>query len=191
MRPLLAAALLFAARPAFAQIDTRVDDVSESSDGFTCRAHALPDLILNHDWRDSNRSATWSLPARETDPGDLHMRADFEPDLDAPHGTSVSIPGFQLDLTRTPLRADAQSAHLRIDGAPDATLLHVGGDRHSLSLSILDRQRADFGQRLMTASIVEVDLDDAAGAQIARFSWDVRSLRRAPEWLQLINWSCR
>ncbi len=58
-------------------------------------------------------------------------------------------------------------------------------------VAVLERQRGELAERLMRASIVEVDVTDGAATPLGRFSWDVRPLRRAPELLQVINWSCR
>lgn len=187
-----AIAALLAASPAAAQgADTRVDDVSEGSDGFSCRAHALPDLHILHDWRGAERSASLDIAGRDTSTGTQRMRVVFRPDADAPFGTATEVLGFQLALDRVPLRAEAKAAHLRIDGKPDATPLAIDGDRTSLSLAVLERLRGDLASALMKASIVEIDLTDATAAPLGRFSWDVRPLRRAPELLQIINWSCR
>lgn len=192
MRLALALAGLLAASPAFAQrIDTRVDDVAENADGYSCASHAYPGLHLIYDWRGTDRSASWDFPARESEAGDLRMLTAFQPDLDKPFGTATSVLGFQLTLTRASLAANPHAAHLRVDGKPDGTVFDLTGDRKSLTLSIVERQRQDLAERLMDANIVEIDLIDASGAQLGRFSWDVRSLRRAPELLQLINWSCK
>ena len=178
--------------PALAQgTDSRVQDVVESADGFSCRAQALPPLRIVHDWRDGDRGATLELPGREAGGADLRMRASFRPDDAEPFGTFSSVLGFQLDLPRTPLRAAPRLAHLRIDGTPDATMLEVEGDKSSVTVAVTERQRPDLARRLMRASIVEIDLVDASAAVLGRFSWDVRNLRRAPELLQIINWSCR
>lgn len=192
MRPLLPALLLLLPIPALAlQSDTRVDEVTESSDGFACRAHALPELRLAHDWRDANRRATLDLTSRDSSAGDLRFRAGFEPDPDLPFGTAAQIRGFQLDLDRIPLRAEPRGAQLRIDGTPDATPLSVEGDRRSVTVAVIERWRHDLADRLMRANIVELDLNDASGVPLARYSWDVRALRRAPAQLQALNWSCR
>jgi hypothetical protein len=178
--------------PALAQgTDSRVQDVAESPDGFSCRAQALPALRIAHDWRDGDRAATLELAGREAGGADLRMRAAFRPDDAEPFGTFSTVLGFQLDLPRTPLRASPRIAHLRIDGAPDATVLDVEGDASSITVAVAERQRPDLARRLMHASIVEIDLVDASAAVLGRFSWDVRNLRRAPELLQIINWSCR
>jgi hypothetical protein len=191
MRPMLVLAALLAAVPASAQgLDTRVDDATETADGFTCRAHALPDLRLSHDWRDADRSAVLDIAGRETTAA-TYIHTTFKPDTDAPFGTAAEIQGFQFDMDRAPLRADPKVAHLRIDGTSDPMLLTVDGNRTSLSISITERLRGELATRLMHASIVEIDLVDATAAVLGRFSWDVRSLRRAPELLQIINWSCR
>ncbi|MBO9713744.1 hypothetical protein [Sphingomonas sp.] len=186
---LLAAALLAGAPPQDGGL--RVTDVAESSDGFSCRARELPELRLSHDWRDGDRAASWEMGAREAGGNDMRIRAAFTPDPAAPFGTVSLLMGFQLDFDRTPLRAAPVVAHLRIDGKPDASVLTLEGSRSSVSLVVLERQRADLAQKLMRASIVEIDLVDATAAQLGRFSWDIRGLRRAPELLQILNWSCR
>lgn len=192
MRPTLPALLLLCAGPALAgQVDIRVDDVSESSDGFSCRAHALPELRIAHDWRDANRRATMDLPSRDASAGDLRLRASFVPDADMAFGAVAEVRGFQLDLDHVPLPGVARGAQLRIDGAPDTTILSVEGDRRSVTVAVIERWRQDLAARLMRANIVELDVNDASGVPLARYSWDVRPLRRAPAQLQALNWSCR
>ena len=193
MHRFLALAALTAAMPAAAQqIDTGVEDVAETSDGFTCRPHAIPELRMSHDWRGGDRAAAWDLPSRDTAAGDLRLRVSFRWEQDAPNGGVVaSVSGFGLDLDRTPLRAAAQAAHLRIDGKPDPLQFRLEGDRNALSLAVPERQRDELAARFMSASIIEIDLVDAAATPLARFSWDVRGLRRARELLQAVNWSCR
>lgn len=192
MRSILPALLLLCAGPTFAgQLDTRVDDVSESSDGFSCRAHALPELRIAHDWRDANRRATMDLPSRDASAGTLRLRASFVPDPDMPFGTAAEVRGFQLDLDHVLLPGVARGAQLRIDGAPDATVLSVEGDRRSVTVAVIERLRPELATRLLRANIVELDLNDASGVPLARYGWDVRPLRRAPAQLQALNWSCR
>jgi hypothetical protein len=185
-------ALSATAAPAFAQgTDPRVEDVSESADGFSCRAQALPELRIAHDWRDGERRAALDLAGRESRADVLRMRTAFRPDDAEPFGAAASVLGFQLELQRAPLRAAPRVAHLRVDGASDPTALEVEGDTQSIAVAVTERLRPDLARRLMRASIVEVDLVDATSAPLGRFSWDVRNLRRAPELLQIVNWSCR
>ena len=191
LRLFLFLAALAAAPAAAQQADTGVEDVAETSDGFTCRAHAIPELRISHDWRGGDRAAAWDMASRDTAAGDLRLRVSFRGDQDAPYGVAASVSGFGLDFDRAPLRSAAAAAHLRIDGKPDPLQFHVEGDANSLSLAVPERQRDELAARFMNASIVEVDLVDASAAPLGRFSWDVRGLRRARELLQTINWSCR
>lgn len=191
MRLLLPALLLLPVPAPALQVDTGVEEVSESSDGFGCRAHGLPELRIAHDWRDANRRATLDLQSRDIRAGDLRFRASFVPDPDLPFGTAAQVRGFQLELAHVPLRAEPRGAQLRIDGVPDATLVSVEGDRRSVTVAVIERLRAELADRLMRANIVELDLNDASGVPLARYSWDVRPLRRAPAQLQVLNWSCR
>lgn len=189
--PLALLALALLPAPAHAQDAARVTDVVESSDGFSCRAKDLPELLITHDWRDADRHASWEVPAREAGGNDIRIRATFTPDPDQPYGTAAALVGFQLDLDRAPLKAAPADAHLRVDGKPEPVVLEVDGSRTSVAVGVIERQRADLAAHLMRASIVELDLVDASAAPLGRFSWDVRALRRAPPLLQVINWSCR
>ena len=191
MRTALFAAALFLPAAASAQDDARVDDVVETSDGYKCRAHEMPELTLFHDWRGGDRSAVWEGRAREAGSGDLRIRIGFHPQVDRPSIAAPSLLGFQFDMPRTPLRARARSAHLRLDGISDPIVLEIEGNESWLSLAVAERQREELAQRLMGVSIVDIDLVDASGAPLGRFSWDVRRLRRVNEVLQIINWSCR
>jgi hypothetical protein len=178
--------------PAFAQdANPYVTEVSETADGFVCKAKALPELRVSHDWRDGNRSGAWTGQARDTGTVDeLHFNVAFTPNHDAPFGTESRVTGFSFSLS-TPLARPAAKAHLRIDGIPDATVVAVEGDREFFTVSVQERQRGDLAERLMRAAILELDLTDAGAAPLKRYSWDVRPLRRAPQILQTINWSCR
>ena len=121
------------------------------------------------------------------------MLAAFAPDDAAPFGTETRIRGFLLDTTAAPLSTAPKAAHLRIDGIADATILEVAADPAApkrLTISVIERQRTTLADRLMRASILEIDLTDATASTLRRYSWDVRKLRRAPELLQLVNWSC-
>ena len=193
MRFLFPAALLAMLIPAaaFAQEEPRVDDVVETSEGYKCRAHEMPELSLSHDWRGGDRSAVWETNAREANGSELRVRIAFVPQVDRPTYAEPRMLGFDLAMPRSPLRAPAKSAHLRLDGISDATVLEVGGDQKFLSVAVVERQRQELAERLMKVSIVEIDLVDATGAPLGRYSWDVRRLRRANEVLQVINWSCR
>lgn len=194
MRLILAASFLaLLATPAVAQrIDTRVDEVIETSDGFFCRSHAYPELRISHDWRGGDRAAIWTGQARDSGATDtLHLSARFDPSDSAPFGVAASIPGFQLDLNANPLVRTPRAAYLRIDGVPDPTPLSVDGDRNSVTIAVVERLRTVLADRLMTASIVEIDITDGSVSPMRRVGWDVRKLRRIPELLQLINWSCR
>lgn len=188
--PILAA--LMAATPALAQeAVVHVMEVTESADGFSCRTRALPDLRLSHDWRDGARAAAWTSQARDVGTADaLHFSVAFAPNDAAPFGTASRVTGFSFEF-RPPLPRPAATAHLRIDGAPEAPVLVLDGDARFLSVAVGERQREALAERLMRASILELDLADASAAPLRRFSWDVRKLRRAPQLLQLINWSCR
>ena len=194
MRNLLAAALFIALLPAAASaqdLDSRVDDVVETSDGYKCRAHEMPELSLSHDWRGGDRGATWEGSAREASGADMRVRIAFSPQVDRPSYAEPRMLGFELSMPRAPLRAPAKTAHLRLDGISDATVLEIAGDVKYLSIAVVERQRQELAERLMKVSIVEIDLVDATGAPLGRYSWDVRRLRRANEVLQIINWSCR
>jgi hypothetical protein len=183
------AALVMLAIPA--QTGMHVIDVVESSEGFACRARDLPDLRIAHDWRDGDRGASWTFRGREEGLNALRMSVTFRPALERPRGAEAMVLGFQLDLAK-PLVAVPAAAHLRIDGRPDAMILVLDDPTpRSVSVALLDRLRGPLADRLMSASVVALDLTDASGAPLGRYSWDVRALRRAPELLQLINWSCR
>lgn len=189
----IAAVLLAATAPAFAaqEADARVTEVVETSDGYKCRAQDLPELSLSHSWRGGDRSATWEGRAREAGNGDPRIRIAFAPQVDRPSVAVASIPGFQFDMRRAPLRAQAKSAQLRLDGIPNATRLDVEGSASWFSVIVVERQREELAARLMSVSIVDIDLVDASGAPLGRFSWDIRRLRRTEDMLQVINWSCR
>jgi hypothetical protein len=188
----IAALLLSQPLSAVAQeADARVTDVVETADGYRCRAQDMPELSLSHSWRGADRSATWEGRAREAGTGDPRIRIGFTPQVDRPSVAVASIPGFQFDMRRAPLRAPAKSAQLRLDGIPNATRLDVEGDARWFSVIVVERQREELAARLMSVSIVDIDLVDATGAPLGRFSWDIRRLRRAEEALQVINWSCR
>lgn len=194
MRNLLAASLFITFLPAAAaaqDLDPRVDGVVETSDGYKCRAHEMPELSLSHDWRGSDRSATWEGGAREASGAEMRVRIAFTPQVDRPTYAEPRMLGFELAMPRSPLRAPAKSAHLRLDGIADATVLELAGDVKYVSITVVERQRQELAERLMKVSIVEIDLVDATGAPLGRYSWDVRRLRRANEVLQIINWSCR
>jgi hypothetical protein len=189
---LFTAALLALAPAAYAQDEApRVDDVVETSDGYKCRAHDLPELSLSHDWRGGDRSALWEGPAREAGSGDLRIRVGFSPQVDRPSYAEPRLLGFEFAMPRAPLRAPAKTAHLLLDGISDSTVFVIEGDQRYLSLAVVERQRAELAQRLMKVSIVEIDLTDALGAPLGRYSWDIRRLRRVNDVLQIINWSCR
>jgi len=194
MRNLFAATLLALSFPAAAlaqEADSRVDDVVETSDGYKCRAHEMPELSLSHDWRGGDRSAIWEGNAREANGTDMRVRIAFTPQVDRPTYAEPRMLGFELSMPRAPLRAPAKSAHLRLDGISDATVLQLEGDSKFLSIAVVERQRQELAERLMSVSIVEIDLVDATGAPLGRYSWDIRRLRRANDVLQVINWSCR
>lgn len=193
MRILLAAAALTAALPATAQeSEARVSDVIETSDGYRCRALEMPELSLAHDWRGGDRSAVWEARAREAGVGDPRIRVAFQAPPDRPSAALGSMQGFVLDMRRAPFRAPAKSALLRLDGISEpAVRFDIEGSATSLSVAVVERQREELAARLMSVSIVELDLVDASGASLGRFSWDVRRLRRVEEVLQVINWSCR
>ena len=69
-------------------------------------------------------------------------------------------------------------------------MLEIQGDQKYVSIAVVERQRQELAERLMKVAIVEIDLVDATGAPLGRYSWDVRRLRRSNEVLQVINWSC-
>lgn len=185
---LFAAALLIPAA-ASAQEEARVTDVTETSDGYKCRALDMPELQLSHDWRGGDRSALWEGPAREANGSDMRVRLGFSPQVDRPTFAEPRLLGFELTM-RTPLRAPAKLAHLRLDGSAQAAVLELQGSERYVSITVGERQRGDFGQRLMGTAIIEIDLVDALGTPLARYSWDVRRARRVNEVLQVINWSC-
>lgn len=193
MRSILFLALAVAT-PAIAQdAENRMTGVRETDDGYACHAVALPDLNLTHDWRGGDRSAWWHMPARDAGAGTQEMLVNFAPNDGAAFGTETTVRGFQLEMPANPLSAKPKSAHLRIDGIADATMLTVDpelSDTKSVTIAVLERQRSLLATRLMSASIVEIDLTDATATTLRRYSWDVRKLRRAPELLQLVNWSC-
>jgi len=194
MRSLFLAAAFAVLLPAAASAqdaDSRVDDVVETSDGYKCHAHEMPELSLSHDWRGSDRSAIWEGSARETSGSDMRVRVAFAPQVDRPSYAEPRMLGFELSMPRAPLRAQPKTAHLRLDGIADATVLQLEGDQKYVSIAVVERQRQELGERLMKVAIVEIDLVDATGAPLGRYSWDIRRLRRANEVLQLINWSCR
>lgn len=190
MRILFLAALIPAAAAA-QEGDARVDDVVETSDGYKCRAHEVPELQLWHDWRGGDRSAIWEGSAREAGGADMRIRVGFSPQVDRPSYAEPRMLGFELSMPRTPLRAPAKAAHLRLDGIADPTALLIEGDTKYVSLTVIERQRQELAERLMKVSIVEVDLTDALGTPLGRYSWDIRRLRRVNDVLQVINWSCK
>ena len=172
---------------------TRMTDVRQTDDGYACTATALPGLNLSHDWRGGDRSASWHMPARDAGAATPEMLVSFTPNDSAAFGTETTVRGFLIETGAAPLPATPKSAHLRIDGVADATVLSVDpdlADPKSFTVSVIERQRTLLADRLMSASILELDLTDATATTLRRYSWDVRKLRRAPELLQLINWSC-
>lgn len=193
MRILLTALALTAACPAAAQDgEARVSDVIETSDGYRCRALDMPELSLSHDWRGGDRSALWEGRAREAGAGDPRIRVSFHAPADRPSSAVGSMLGFQFDMRRAPLRAPAKSALIRLDNIADPTIrFEIQGSAASLGIAVVDRQREELALRLIGVSIVELDLIDASGASLGRFSWDIRRLRRVEEVLRVINWSCR
>jgi len=193
MRMLLLAALAIAT-PAAAQSDeARMADVRQTDEGYACHAAALPGLNLSHDWRGGDRSASWHMPARDAGAATLEMLVSFAPNDSAAFGTETMIRGFLLETAGAPLSGAPKAAHLRIDGIADATILAIDpdlSDPKAFTVSVIERQRTLLADRLMTASILELDLTDGTVTTLRRYSWDVRKLRRAPELLQLVNWSC-
>lgn len=194
MRFLIAGLLALLAAPAAAQdTGTRMTDVHQTDDGYVCTAASLPGLSLSHDWRGGDRSASWRMPARDPGAATLELLVSFTPNESATFGTETAIRGFLIETPAAPLSTTPKAAHLRIDGIPDATVLMIDPeltDPKSVTVSLIERQRTVLAERLMTASIVELDLTDATATTLRRYSWDVRKLRRAPELLQLVNWSC-
>jgi hypothetical protein len=189
----LAAALLTGFAPAAsAQEEARVDNIEELSDGYRCRAREMPELTLYHDWRGGDRSALWTGPAREAGGNDITIRVAFSPEVDRPSVPEGAVLGFVLNMTQKPLRDTPRTAQLRLDGiAQPAIRFEMEGSVREWSLTTPDHQRKELAARLMTVSIVDLDLADASGAPLGRFSWDIRRLRRVPEVLQSINWCCR
>jgi hypothetical protein len=191
---ILALLALASATPAAAQgDDSRMTDVRQTDDGYACHAVSLPELNLSHDWRGGDRSASWHLPARDAGAATLEMLVSFTPNDSAAFGTETMVRGFILETAGAPLTAVPKAAHLRIDGIADATILTIDpdlADPRTFTVSVIERQRTPLADRLMTASILELDLTDATATTLRRYSWDVRKLRRAPELLQLVNWSC-
>jgi hypothetical protein len=194
MRWLVLLAALTFATPAAAQSDgSRMTEVRQTDDGYACTAATLPGLNLSHDWRGGDRSASWHMPGRDSGGATLEMLVSFTPNDSAAFGTESSVRGFTIETGTAPLSARPKAAHLRIDGIDDATSLSIDtefSDTKSVTVLVLDRLRTALADRLMTASIVELDLTDATATTLRRYSWDVRKLRRAPELLQLVNWSC-
>ena len=187
------AALAIAAPAAAQDAGNRMTDVRQTDDGYACTAASLPGLNLSHDWRGGDRSAWWHMPARDAGAATLELLVSFAPNESAAFGTETNVRGFLIETPAAPLSAKPKSAHLRIDGIDDATSLTVdtdASDTKSVSVSVIERRRVALAERLMTASIVELDLTDATATTLRRYSWDVRKLRRAPELLQLVNWSC-
>jgi hypothetical protein len=194
MRFFITGLLMLLAAPAAAQdAGNRMTDVRQTDDGYACTAASLPGLNLSHDWRGGDRNAYWHMPARDAGAATLEMLVTFAPNERAAFGTETTVRGFLIETAGVPLPARPKAAHLRIDGIEDATALSIDpdlSDTKSVSVSVLERLRTTLADRLMTASIVEVDLTDATATTLRRYSWDVRKLRRAPELLQLVNWSC-
>lgn len=194
MRQLVLLAALAFATPALAQSEeSRMTDVRQTDDGYACTAASLPGLNLSHDWRGGDRSASWHMPARDAGAATLELLVSFAPDESAAFGTETSVRGFLIETAAAPFATKPRAAHLRIDGIADATTLAIDSEfstTKSVTISVLDRLRTALAARLMTASIVELDLTDATATTLRRYSWDVRKLRRAPELLQLVNWSC-
>lgn len=194
MRQLVFLVTLAFATPAAAQeAESRMTDVRQTDDGYACTAASLPGLNLSHDWRGGDRSAWWHMPARDAGAATLEMLVSFAPSDTAAFGTETTVRGFLIETPATPLSARPKAAHLRIDGIADPISLSVDtevSDTKSVTVSVIERQRIALAERLMTASIVEIDLTDATATTLRRYSWDVRKLRRAPELLQLVNWSC-
>jgi len=88
------------------------------------------------------------------------MLVSFAPSDSAAFGTETMVRGFLLETAGAPLSAVPKAAHLRIDGIADATILAVDpdlADPKTFTVSVIERQRALLADRLMTASIVELD----------------------------------
>lgn len=188
-------AALFAIAPAAASgqdTDARVDSIEELSEGYRCRSVEMPELTLYHNWRGGERSALWSGPAREPGGNDITIRVAFFPEVDRPAVPAGEVLGFVLEMPQKPLRDTPRTVQLRLDGiAQPAIRFEMGGSVREWSLTTPEHQRKELAERLASVSIVDLDFADASGAPLARFSFDVRRLRRVPEVLQSINWSCR
>lgn len=193
--PIAAAVLAIIAFPAAAQrVDDRVDDVRITPDGFACRSHAMPELLILHGPDGANRRGSVAYAAAEDDGhNDLRLVIAFAPDAERRHKTGAAFAGFYLRTTGSSDKRPVTAAVLAIDGVPDAARLRLTSDRFyapSYSITAAPEDRVPLAERLGAARTAELALLEAGGQAVRRFTWDIRRLDDAREMFLLTGPRC-
>lgn len=180
MRLLLTAgALLLLASPAFAQrVDTRRYDIADNEDSVRCRFRAIDTLgLLVPHGPEGGPIAQW-FSAKDDH---ALLSIDFVPGADK----AATVLGLNLAVPQLP---GLETTRLYIDGKDSHAVLERD-DSPLILFRAFDGSAALVAQ-MMTAREIRFDLIDARGKTLRGYRWDISKLRRVPELLELVQWSC-
>lgn len=216
MRYLIAAtAFTLLATPAFAQ---RVDTVrlDRSGSNTMCVFRAVPDLWLNY-YGSPSRTAVWEQRTPGANYGEeATLRIAFIADPASPFGVTPEVAGISIGEYSGILERVVR-ARIEVDGRdigippsfdpPPPPVTHDDNEDQILVTTprtprpvrgwVPSSWRFD-GTALQTAAAgrmtqgksLEILLYDKHSQVIGRYRWDISKVRRVPELLSLVDWSC-
>jgi hypothetical protein len=193
MRIALVAIAVTAATPALAQrVDTRRIDIQPGPRPHydSCNFTAVQNLRLEEYGGGDAARASWTAKAAGAAPHGATLLIGFAPVPGDPSSTEIEKAGAEIEAPDLP---DDASAHLFVDGADSGLTLDVAPSyprgRRFLAIA-RDGERASVVERMIAGTTAEIVLTGPSGAVLGRYGFDVYQLRRIPELLELVLWSC-
>ncbi len=194
MRLLIAAfALASIASPTQAQrVDTRRIDIHIAPiDHFAnCAFTAVTGLRLRELGTDASfATASWSMPAKGSDDRGTVLQVSFEREQEDLSKTAVLVAGILVAMP--PGAPRPASTHVLLDGNDSGAAFGISDSSSGKYIvNPVPKLLSIYANRLVRAQTAEPDLFGPSGASLASYRFDVRQLRRIPELLDLVHWSC-
>jgi len=186
--PIAAGALLLLATPAAAQrLDTRRIEVHKVGASTMCSFNAHRGMMLmDASEGGGGKVASWTgAPAEDAN---ARMRLAWEPSETGWRTPPFLAVGFTIPSAATLSRDTVAGASVIIDeGKPIPLVYNASGDKLVFAAN---RDTDNVGARIVGSDSVVLEILDAAGTALRRYSWDTRRLGDAVETVSVVGWSC-
>jgi len=187
MRLLIAVMVLFATPVAAQRLDTRRIDILETANSTICSFNAYRQMTLIDGTKGgSGKVARWNGPPAED--ASAAMELIWEPAAKGWRTPPFLGVGFRIPADATLSRDTVGAASLVIDGGKPIPL-QFNASRDKLIFAV-NRDTDNIGARVIGSDAIALEIRNAAGAALRRYTWNTTRLADAVETMAVANWSC-